>query len=117
MLGHITCTQMINFSKAAAKEAHEVFSTPQSELACAQELCNMHKLKADAAQGQIRSLQTQLQSKQEQISLGVRACRLSSSGRAGSCAAAVLVTCGVCGVIAQADSEFAQLSDNVAATT
>ena len=52
-LGHITRAQMINFSKAAAKE---VLSTPQSELACAQELCNMHKLKADAAQRQIRSL-------------------------------------------------------------
>lgn len=55
-LGHITRAQMINLSKAAAKEAQEVLSTPQSELACTQELCNMHKLKADAAQRQIRSL-------------------------------------------------------------
>jgi len=35
--------------------------------------------------------------------------------RAGSCAAAVLVTSGACRVITQADSESEQSSDNVAA--
>ena len=57
--------KQLQLSNAAAQEAQQVST---SELKSAQELCNMHQSKADA-QRQTRNLQSQLQTKQEQISL------------------------------------------------